>query len=145
VAEQGGAGAGSLPVEPVRLQPGDDVHAALTALLLQREQQAGFVVAGIGSLSRAAVRLAGHDEPLVLSGDLEVLTLSGSLSPAGAHLHISVADADGRTWGGHVAQGCIVRTTLEAVVTWLADWSFDRAADAVTSYRELAIRRRASP
>lgn len=134
----------SVPLEPLRLQPGDDVRSALTALLDQRRQTAGFVVAGIGSLSRAAIRLAGRDAPLVLTGDLEVLTLSGSVSPAGAHLHISVSDADGRVLGGHVAEGCLVRTTLEAVFAWLPDWQFDRVTDVVTGYRELAIRRRDS-
>lgn len=146
MAERGAPdGAGAPAFEPLRLQPGDDLRAALTALLVQRDQQAGFVVAGIGSLSAAAIRCAGRDAPLVLSGDLEVLTLSGSLAPAGAHLHISVSDAAGRVVGGHVAQGCIVRTTLEAMVAWLPDWRFDRVADAATGYRELAIRRRASP
>lgn len=129
------------PLEPLRLGPGDDLRSALTALLVQRNAQAAFVVAGIGSLSRAAVRLAGREAPLMLVGDLEVLTLSGSLSPVGAHMHISVSDAEGHVIGGHVCEGCIVRTTIEAVIVWLPGWQFDRVLDDATGYRELASRR----
>ncbi len=128
-------------LEPVRLVPGDDVRSALTALLARRSARAAFVVAGIGSLSRAAIRLAGRDSPLELACDLEVLTLSGSLAPDGVHLHISVSDVEGRVIGGHVSAGCLVRTTLEAMIAWLPQWRFERAMNAATGYRELEIRR----
>ncbi len=80
---------------PLRLPPGADLRLAL-----QMAAPAAFVLAGIGSLSTLALRLAGADEPTLLQGDFELLTLSGSLSPDGAHLHASVADAQGRVLGG---------------------------------------------
>ena len=74
-----------------------------------------------------------------LRGDLEILSLAGSLSPDGAHLHIAVADARGRVTGGHVAQGCIVRTTAEILLALLPDVRFRRAPDARTGCQELVI------
>lgn len=123
---------------PLRLPPGADLRLAL-----QLAAPAAFVLAGIGSLSALALRLAGAAGPTVLQGDFELLTLSGSLSPDGAHLHASVADAQGRVLGGHVAPGCIVRTTAEVLVAVLPDWQFRRQPDAATGYAELVVRLKA--
>jgi len=63
----------------------------LEGVLAEHAAEAAFVVAGIGSLRPALIRLAGAEEPMCLDEDLEVLTLSGSLAPAGSHLHVTVA------------------------------------------------------
>ncbi|MBB3176462.1 PPC domain-containing DNA-binding protein [Variovorax sp. Sphag1AA] len=130
-----------MAVTPLRLNPGDDLRAALDAALATQGSAAGFVIAGIGSLSAASIRLAGADAAQTLSGDLEILTLSGSLATNGSHLHISIADADGRVLGGHVAPGCIVRTTAEVLIAWLPEWHFSREPDARTGYAELVARK----
>jgi predicted DNA-binding protein with PD1-like motif len=52
-----------------------------------------------------------------------------------------VADACGRVLGGHVAHGCIVRTTAEVLLALLPGWSFSREPDARTGWDELVIRR----
>ncbi|MBV8033872.1 PPC domain-containing DNA-binding protein [Roseateles sp.] len=123
-------------LEALRLNPGDDLRGALEAT-----GRTGFVVAGIGSLSQAQLRLAGEPEPTPIAGPLEILTLSGSLTPDGAHLHASVADAAGRVIGGHVCAGCTVRTTAELLVAPLPAGSLGRAFDAATGHAELVLRR----
>jgi predicted DNA-binding protein with PD1-like motif len=127
---------------PLRLSPGDDLRAALDAVLAAHGVQAAFVVAGIGSLREARLRFAGRDAPHAVAGDLEILTLAGTLGVDGSHLHASVSDADGRVFGGHVAPGCIVRTTAEILLALLDDVTFGRAPDAATGFAELAIRPR---
>jgi hypothetical protein len=52
-----------MKVVPLRLQPGDDLH------------------------------LAGAAEATAIHGELEILSLSGTLSPDGAHLHIAALAA----------------------------------------------------
>jgi predicted DNA-binding protein with PD1-like motif len=130
-----------LDATPLRLNPGDDLRLALDGALASRACEAAFVMAGIGSLSAARLRYAGVETPETLVGDLEILTLSGTLSPEGSHLHMSVADAQGHVRGGHVAPGCIVRTTAELLVAWLPEWRFAREFDPATGYAELAIRK----
>jgi predicted DNA-binding protein with PD1-like motif len=127
---------------PVRLLPGDDLRLALQAVVAARGLGAAFVLAGIGSLSVAQLRLAGAERPLQLVGDLELLGLAGSIAANGSHLHMSVADADGRVLGGHVAPGCIVRTTAEVLLQLLPGWDFRREVDARTGWAELVIRPR---
>jgi predicted DNA-binding protein with PD1-like motif len=112
--------------------------------LTEHGGSAAFVLQGIGSLSVAQLRLAGADEATELRGDLEILTLAGSLSADGAHLHMSVSDAQGRVIGGHVAAGCVVRTTAEILLAFLPDHAFSRELDAGGSgFRELVVRPRA--
>ena len=124
---------------PIRLLPGDDLRTALHAALQAQGCQAAFVLSGIGSLSPTRLRLAGAERHREINGDVEILTLAGSLSPDGVHLHMSVADAEGRVVGGHVLAGCIVRTTAEILLALLPDWQFTRALDPGTGYAELQI------
>lgn len=124
---------------PLRLAPGDDLRAAVEAALRERGVSAAFVVQGIGSLSVAQLRYAGAGSACELRGDLEILTVAGSVSPDGAHLHMSVADAQGQVLGGHVAPGCRVRTTAELLLVLLPEHRFSRVIDPQTGYQELQI------
>jgi predicted DNA-binding protein with PD1-like motif len=127
----------------LRLKPGEDLRLAIeVAVAREIPGGAAFVLSGIGSLSRAALRLAGSPEPTVIDDDMELLTLAGSVSPDGAHLHASLARADGSLLGGHVAAGCIVRTTAELLLATLPQWQLGREPDPRTGYAELVARRR---
>ena len=131
----------ALQAFPVRLLPGDDLRRALEACVAERRLSAAFVLAGIGSLKPACIRLAGEEGASTLAGDLELLTLSGTIAASGSHLHASVSDAGGRIVGGHVAYGCTVRTTAEVLLGLLPGWRFTREVDARTGWAELVIGR----
>ena len=90
--------------------------------MAQQEEQAGCVISAVGSLSVAQLRLAGATEATKLAGDLEILSLSGTLCADGAHLHIAVTDASVAVIGGHLATGSLVRTTTELVLGLLPEW-----------------------
>lgn len=126
----------------LRLSPGADLRAFIEDALRQSEARAAYVLQGIGSLGVAELRFAGNDNPTRIQGDLEILTLAGSVSPDGAHLHMSIADARGHVLGGHVAHGCMVRTTAEILLVLLPDHAFTRELDEQTGFAELVIRNR---
>lgn len=125
---------------PLRIPAGADLRAALEAVPALHGAGAAFVVQGIGSLSVARLRYAGRPDLAELRGDLEILTLGGSLGADGAHLHMSVSDAEGRVSGGHVGPGCVVRTTAEVLVALLPAHRFSREHDPATGYKELFVR-----
>jgi len=129
-----------MKVVPLRLRPGDDLRRALDAWMAEKQEQAGCVISGVGSLSMAQLRLAGAIEEMAIHGDLEILSLSGTLSPDGVHLHIAIADSSGAVIGGHLCAGSLVRTTAELVIGLLPDWRFNRELDPATGYAELAIK-----
>ena len=68
----------------LRLAPGEDLRDALDAALAATGAEAAFVVGGIGSLGAARLRFAGRDAPHHVTGDLEILTLSGTLGAGAA-------------------------------------------------------------
>jgi uncharacterized protein len=134
-----------MQAHPLRLSPGDDLRIALEDLLRQSNWPAAFVIQGIGSLSVAQLRFAGNENPTELRDDLEILTLAGSLSSDGAHLHMSVADPLGRVFGGHVTRGCSVRTTAEILLVILPEHRFSREYDSSSGFVELLIRNEPLP
>ena len=125
---------------PLRLRPGDDLRAAIEAAVQAAGHKAAFVVAGIGSLDRLRLRLAGAQALLSRDAEFEILSLAGSIAANGSHLHLGVSDAHGHLLGGHAAPGCRVRTTAEILLALLPDWDLRREADAATGYAELQIR-----
>ncbi len=128
-----------MKVIPLRLPPGADLRRALEAWMGEQSERAGCVLSAVGSLSVAQLRLAGATEATAIHGELEILSLSGTLSPDGAHLHIAVADSQGAVIGGHLCAGSLVRTTAELVIGLLPEWRFNRELDPATGYPELRI------
>jgi predicted DNA-binding protein with PD1-like motif len=128
-----------MKVVPLRLKPGDDLRRVLEAWMGQQQEQAGCVISAVGSLSLAQLRFAGAAEATTISGDLEILSLAGTLSADGAHLHITIADSTGSVIGGHLCHGSLVRTTAELVLGLLPQWRFRRVLDPATGCAELQI------
>ena len=134
-----GGGANPMKVVPLRLAPGDDLRQTLETWMGEQQEQAGCVISAVGSLSVAQLRFAGAAEDTTIHCELEILSLAGTLSPDGAHLHIAVADSRGAVIGGHLCTGSLVRTTAELVVGLLPEWHFWRELDPATGYPELRI------
>jgi predicted DNA-binding protein with PD1-like motif len=124
----------------LRLKPGQDLKQGLVAFSREQEMQAGFILTCVGSLSRAGLRLAARPETTYYEDKFEIVSLTGTLCPDGVHLHISISDGQGRTLGGHMQDGNIVRTTAEVVLGDLAGVSFCRPLDPQTGYDELVVR-----
>ena len=128
-----------MKVVPLRLKPGDDLRRTLEAWLGEQQEQAGCVISAVGSLSLAQLRLAGATQATAIHGELEIISLSGTLSPDGIHLHIAISGSSGTVIGGHLCAGSLVRTTAELVIGLLPEWRFRRELDPVTGYTELQI------
>ena len=126
----------------LRLRPGDDLVAGLEAARDDLRAPALAVAACVGSLRNARLRHAGRDGATAYDGDWEIVSLSGTLDPAHRHLHLSMADADGRVVGGHLLPGATVRTTAEVVLLILDDLAFSRAPCPLSGYDELVVSRR---
>ena len=73
--------------------------------------------------------------------DTEIVSLSGTFSEQGMHVHISVCDQELHTFGDHLTSGCIVNTTAEVVLLHLDQWRLTRTLDPATGYDELNAER----
>ena len=126
-----------LQVTATRLLPGTDLKQALTAYA--HRGTSGCIVTCTGSLSHVVMRLAGAKSSLNQPGPFEIISLSGTLSPDGVHLHLCISDVHGQCLGGHLMDGSIIATTAEIVVGLTTDLSFSRPQDPTTGYGELSI------
>ena len=122
----------------LRLNPGADLRLELERFTRVNNIKAGFIIACVGSLKTAALRMA--DETVKQVEDkLEIVSLTGTLSQNGPHLHIAVSDEHGNVIGGHLKYRSFVYTTAEIVIGELEDITFSRRFDDQTGFKELRI------
>lgn len=125
-----------------RLRPSQDLKAELDAFVTQHRIEAGAVLTCVGSLTDVTLRLANQDGPSGWQGHFEIVSLVGTLSVNGSHLHLSVSDSTGRTIGGHLLAGCKIYTTAEIVVGIMPGLRYIREPDPTFGYRELVVRKK---
>ncbi len=100
---------------PLKLAPGSDLRLSLQALA-QAQNASGFVLGVVGNLSRACFQCPGPQGPTVMEGDLEIITLNGTVSPEAVHLHLSLSDGACQVWGGHLEEGTVVLKGADVLV-----------------------------
>lgn len=125
----------------LRLTPGQDLRQELQTFAQLQAVEAGIILTALGSFTQASLRFAAADQATLIEGPLELISLSGTLSRQGMHLHGAIADAQGRVYGGHIMPGCTIRTTAEIAIATLPHQRFSRQPDAQTGYLELVVER----
>ena len=123
----------------IRLKPKDDLLLALQEFVTFNGWGAVYIQACVGSLSKCALRPAGKAEVKTITGDMEIVSMSGTLEVDGSHIHISVADNACNVFGGHMLLGCTVRTTAEVVLGIIDNCTFTRLHDPDSGYQELYL------
>ncbi len=102
--------------------------------------EAGCVLCSVGSLVYATLCLANRAVLSEYEGHFEIVSLTGTISVNGSHLHISISDGDGKTIGGHLAPGCKVYTTAEVVLGAFEDVVYRRELlENDSGYEELVV------
>jgi predicted DNA-binding protein with PD1-like motif len=124
-----------------RLLDGRDLLKEINALAQEHDIQAGVILSAVGSLTESNIRVPVIDGQVkyINPNNLEIDSLHGTVSANGCHLHISVSDVEGKVSGGHLKEGCIIRTTCELVVGILEDIQFTREPDDNTGFDELVV------
>lgn len=126
----------------IRLKPGEDLRIAIQKYVNDNQIIAGWINSCAGSLTSYNIRFANQPEGNRSSGHFEIVSLTGTLSANGSHLHISISDSTGKTIGGHLLEGCIVFTTAEIIIGESCKMIFKREKDETTSWNELKIEKK---
>lgn len=143
---------GIMRAHAIRLTPGQNLVPALEDAAKKAMAASGasssFVLSAVGSLDGVTLRMANSsrkddgegkaNEIREWNERFEVVSLVGNFSSTGKHLHISVSDAKGQTFGGHLMSGRIF-TTLELVLGTIENVAFERKEDPETGYNELTV------
>ena len=122
-----------------RLKPGEDLRKSIDALVKEKSITAGWINTCVGSLTDYTIRFANQQDGLSGSGYFEIVSLAGTLSINGSHLHISISDSTGKTIGGHLMEGCKIYTTAEIVIGSTTAYEFRRTKDGTTQWEELVV------
>lgn len=131
-----------LEVFTFRLGHGQDLTQSLADFLDNNRIEAAFIMTCVGSLNQVTLRFANQDSETLFHGFFEIVSLVGTLSIHGLHLHLSFADPEGITIGGHLLDGTHVYTTAEIVVGVLPEIVYKREMDNRTGYKELGVTRK---
>ena len=123
----------------IRLKPGADLKKSIQSFVKTHNIQAGWIVTCAGSLTVYNLRLANQPSGTNGTGYFEIVSLGGTLSVNGSHIHLGISDSTGKTIGGHLLEGCIVYTTAEIVIQQSNDLIFTRKKDGTTEWEELQI------
>nr|XP_015208898.1 PREDICTED: bifunctional protein GlmU-like [Lepisosteus oculatus] len=137
------AGPSALSVYALRLGPGEDLLSSLVTFVEKKKLKAPFIITCVGSVAKATLRLANAtasntNEIIHLSERLEIVSLVGTLNKE-AHLHVCLADKDGKTIGGHAMGNLEVFTTAELIIGEASNLQFTREMDERTGFPELII------
>jgi hypothetical protein len=123
-----------------RLKPGNDLFDSVEKVVRDHKIEAGCVLSGVGSLTHATLRLANREYNNEYEGHFEIVSITGTVSVNGSHLHISISDEDGVTIGGHLVSGCKIYTTAEIVLVTFDDVVYKRELMKNDSgYEELVV------
>lgn len=128
-----------MKVFALRLKPDQDLRQSLKTEAKEQNIKAGFILTAIGSLKQATIRFANQSDSTVLNDKFEIISLNGTLATTGIHLHIAIADKEGKIFAGHLDDGCIIYTTAEIVIGASEEFTFIRTIDKQTGYKELEI------
>ena len=123
-----------------RLKPGEDLKEGIEKVVKERKIIAGWVATCVGSLTDYTIRFANQPDDSKGSGHFEIVSLVGTVSVNGSHLHISISDSTGKTIGGHLMTDCKIYTTGEIVLQATDKYEFTREKDGSTPWEELQVK-----
>jgi hypothetical protein len=129
----------STQVHAFRLKPGQDLKQEIEKLVTEKQLKAGWISTCVGSLASYNIRFANQPGGSSDSGHFEIVSLTGTVSLNGSHIHISISDSTGKTIGGHLMDNCKIYTTAEIVILSSNDLVFKREKDGTTPWEELKI------
>jgi predicted DNA-binding protein with PD1-like motif len=123
-----------------RLKPGEDLFGSIEAFAVENKIEAGCVLSAVGSLTHATLRLANRSYYNEYDGYFEIVSITGTVSVNGSHLHVAISDGDGATIGGHLVSGCKIYTTAEIVLAVFEDVVYKRELlEKDSGYEELVV------
>lgn len=131
-----------LKIHAFRLKPGQDLRKEIELLVTKEKINAGYIMTCVGSLTQINIRYANQPNGTTLNGHFEIVSLTGTVSTGGCHLHMSVSDSTGKTTGGHLLPDNIIYTTAEIIIGESPNLIFSREKDGSTPWEELQIKKK---
>jgi uncharacterized protein len=124
-----------------RLIKGNDLKQEIEKYVIANNIKAGVILCCVGCVYEINIRLANGKDIFQKKGNYEIVSITGTLSMDGVHLHGSFSGTNGETIGGHLKEGCLINTTAEICLLEINDLKFTRIYDEMTGFKELDIKK----
>lgn len=124
-----------------RLTKGMDLKKSIVEYCKENNIKAGIIGACVGCCYEINFRLAGGKDFFHKVDDYEIVSMTGTISEDGVHIHVSFADVNGNVVGGHLSDGCYVGSTAEIAIIELEEYKLTREFDESTGYKEIVIKK----
>ena len=121
--------ASKMTAHTFRLKPGQDFMEELTAWAKEKKIKAATILSVVGSFTKVNLRYANQENGSAQEGHFEIVSIVGTFNDTSTHIHASVSNGKGETFGGHMLPGNVIYTTAEVVVAELNDAVFTRETD----------------
>lgn len=123
----------------LQLKHDQDLKKELEKFTTIHNIKAGYILTGIGNLTKATLRFV--DEKIKsFDENFAINSINGTLSLSGIHVHVSISNKDGVTFGGHLKEGCIIYHSAEIVIGESDNFTFSREFDVKTGFNELQVK-----
>ena len=122
-----------------RLTKGMDLKKSIVKYCKENNIKAGIICACVGCCYEIYFRLAGGKDFFHKVEDYEIVSMTGTISENGVHIHVSFADVEGKVIGGHLSDGCYVGSTAEVAIIEVDNYKLTREFDEETGYKELVV------
>lgn len=92
----------------------------------------GVLLTGLGSLTHGHIHtvvsneIPPKNEFIQIPGPLEMVHFSGIIADYEPHIHVSLMDASGKYYGGHLEEGCSILTLAEISILRVPDLKITR-------------------
>ena len=129
-----------LKIHAFRLTKGMDLKKCIEDYVVEHKIKSGVILSGVGCLYKVVLRTADGVTVKTIDDHYEIVSVTGTLSMDGCHLHISLSDEELNVIGGHLKNDCLVNVTAEIVLAEFENFEFGREFDKNTGYKELTIK-----
>ena len=113
-----------------RLNPGEELVSSIEKIA-RKEGVTSAMIQGLGATNDIVLEYYHHR----LTGDFEITSITGTIDQLNddyyAHLHITIADQEGHSHGGHLTSA-VISVTAEMILTLLPEdihRGYDKDAD----------------
>jgi len=106
----------------VYMEYGDDFHACIEKVAVEKDIQSGAILSAVGTFDRARIHhisdteFPAEDKFVEVEGPVELCSVSGIIADHKPHMHATMALRGGELLAGHLEPGCKVLYLAEAVV-----------------------------
>ena len=91
-----------------RLKPGLELRSEIQKYAKENGIRSGFIITCVAGVSRIKLRMAGaqpdKQDIREWNEDFELVSMVGTVYTDDCHFHVSIADKEGRVFGGHLKE-----------------------------------------